>query len=166
LAFANNNWAWARITDGQTGVAQPIVSAPAAVSWGFNRIDVFSRGPDNQLWQAWWPAPNGWSWTDLDGVLTSAPAVESWGANRLDVFLRGAGTPANVFHRAFDPSFGWGPYEGWGGPFVSGPAVVSWGPGRLDAFSRHQIGNNLWELWWQGASPSLRNAGGAVSPAC
>jgi hypothetical protein len=29
-------------------------SSPAAVSWGANRIDVFIRGLDNELWTRYW----------------------------------------------------------------------------------------------------------------
>lgn len=31
-----------------------LTSAPAAVSWGPNRIDVFVKGTDNALWHKWW----------------------------------------------------------------------------------------------------------------
>ena len=45
--------AWDRIGAG------PIASAPAAVSWGPDRIDVFVRGADNGLWHKAW---NGTEW--------------------------------------------------------------------------------------------------------
>jgi C1A family cysteine protease len=64
-------------------------SAPAAVSWGANRIDVFGRGTDNALWHKWWDG-RAWSgWESLGGGLSSAPAVSSWATNRLDVFVQG-----------------------------------------------------------------------------
>lgn len=31
-----------------------IDGAPAAVSWGPNRIDCFARGMDNHMWHKWW----------------------------------------------------------------------------------------------------------------
>src|SRR5262249_47495824 len=31
-----------------------LTSAPAAVSWGPNRIDCFVRGTDNAMWHKWW----------------------------------------------------------------------------------------------------------------
>jgi predicted Zn-dependent protease len=31
-----------------------LTSAPAAVSWGLNRIDTFVRGTDNAMWHKWW----------------------------------------------------------------------------------------------------------------
>ena len=110
LWWAGGSWNWNRITDGITGFAPVMVAAPAGISWGANRIDVFVRTTDNKLWQAWWPnGGNGWQWVDQGGILTSAPAVESWSSNRLDVFMRGAESPppAGVFHKAFVP--GWGP---------------------------------------------------------
>ena len=35
-------------------------SDPSAVSWGFNRIDVFGQGPDAAMWHRWW---NESSWS-------------------------------------------------------------------------------------------------------
>jgi hypothetical protein len=64
-------------------------SAPAVASWGSNRLDVFYRGNDNQLYSRAW---DGVRWIDhycLGGTLTSEPTVVSWGPNRLDVFYRG-----------------------------------------------------------------------------
>ena len=43
-----------------------LVSAPAAVSWGPNRIDCFAAGTDSALWHKWW----------------AADAVDSCGARR------------------------------------------------------------------------------------
>lgn len=113
-------------------------SAPAAVSWGINRIDAFIRGRDNQVW---WKTFNGTNWdstfTALGGITFSAPAVASWGINRLDVFMlgpdkgiwwkRGNGTPS-----------GWEDWQSLGGNFTSAPAAVSQGLGRLDVFVRGQ----------------------------
>lgn len=68
---------------------QEIQPAPAAVSWGNNRIDVFIKGPLDALWHKWW---NGqWShWENLGGSLTSAPTVSTWSENRLDIFALGS----------------------------------------------------------------------------
>ncbi len=66
--------------------------APAAASWGPNRLDVFARGENDHLWHKRWAGGKDWSeWRDLGGgQLTSAPAAVSWGPNRIDVFVRGA----------------------------------------------------------------------------
>ena len=86
-------------------------AAPAAVSWGHNRIDVFINGPQDALWHKWW---NGkWSgWESLGGVLTSAPTVSSWSENRLDIFARG--TENSLIHKWYDG--GWSHWEDLGQP--------------------------------------------------
>jgi hypothetical protein len=62
---------------------------PAAVSWGPNRLDLFVRGADNQLYHKWFDG--SWhGWKALGGTLASAPTVSTWGPGRLDVFARGA----------------------------------------------------------------------------
>ena len=79
-----------------------MTTAPAAVSWGPNRIDVFYRGGDNALWHRAW---NGSEWTGeekLPSIMTSAPAAVSWGPDRIDVFYRGADNA--LWHRAWNGS--------------------------------------------------------------
>jgi hypothetical protein len=51
------------------------VESPSAVSWwDGNRIDIFVKGADTQLWHKVWTSTQGWSgWENLGGVLTSAP---------------------------------------------------------------------------------------------
>jgi hypothetical protein len=75
----------------------PLSSAPAAVSWGTGRIDVFARGSDNHLWSQWWngSAWSGWDGGDHGGTLLSAPAATSWGPNRLAIFH--VGTDSRVY---------------------------------------------------------------------
>ena len=81
-------------------------SAPAAVSWGPNRIDVFARGTDSALWHKWFAG--SWSdWESLGGILTSGPAVCSWASARLDVFVRG--TDSALWHKWWDGS--WSDWE-------------------------------------------------------
>jgi Repeat of unknown function (DUF346) len=65
-----------------------MASAPAAVSWGSNRLDVFAQGTDKSL-QHWWWDGSSWGSESLGGALVSAPAAVSWGSGRLDVFAQG-----------------------------------------------------------------------------
>jgi hypothetical protein len=62
-AFDNGNWQgdW----KGMTGKFK---SAPAAVSWGKGRIDVFGIGTDDAVWQQYY-GDNKWSggWGSLGG---------------------------------------------------------------------------------------------------
>ena len=78
-------------------------SAPAAVSWASNRIDVFVQGKNNRLWHKVWAVDQWSAWMeDPKGEFSSAPAVASWRTNRLDGFIRGAGNQS--WHKAWDDS--------------------------------------------------------------
>lgn len=132
-------------------------TAPAVVSWGSERIDVFARGLDkaafHKAWaQGWFPGPN--EWEALGGGFESALALESWGPDRLDAF--GVGLDKAMWHKAW--AQGWSPgqvaWEPIGGSFVSPPAVASWGQDRLDVFA---LGTDraVWhKAWAQGWFPS------------
>jgi Trypsin-like peptidase domain/Repeat of unknown function (DUF346) len=76
-----------------------LVSAPAAVSWVANRLDVFAWTTDNSL-QHWWWDGSSWGSDNLGGALVSAPAAVSWAANRLDVFARDPGN--SLQHKWWD----------------------------------------------------------------
>jgi hypothetical protein len=138
-AFSANsgaNWTWSKVTSSAYPAGRQVASAPSAITswWGPGRRDVFVRGTDNQLWQAWSGNYGAtWTWYPLGENINSAPSVVSWGSGRLDIFARAANN--TIRHRAFDAnSFGWGPWEDFGGTLASGPSAVSWGSGRLDAF--------------------------------
>ncbi|MCP5518910.1 MAG: hypothetical protein H7A45_16830 [Verrucomicrobiales bacterium] len=63
---------------------------PAVVAWGPDRLDVFARAVDDQLWHNGWGGVRWGGWESLGGVLLGSPAVVSHGPNRLDVFSRHA----------------------------------------------------------------------------
>jgi hypothetical protein len=138
-----------------------LTSAPAAESWGPNRIDVIVRGTNNAVWHKRW-AP-GWSgWSSLGGIATSDPAICSWGTNRLDVFVRG--TDNALWHKWWNGS-SWSGWESLGGVLSSAPAAVSWGPNRIDVFVRG-TDNALWHKWWNGSSWSgWESLGGVLTSA-
>ena len=122
-----------------------LASAPAAVSWAPNRLDVFAQGKNNRLWHKVWDGTGWGDWTeDAKGVMSAAPAVTSWGANRLDVFVRGA--DAQLWHKAWGGSE-WSDWQGLGGQLASAPAAVSWTPNRLDVFVQGK-NNRLWHKVW------------------
>ncbi|HPJ29786.1 MAG TPA: beta/gamma crystallin-related protein [Methanothrix sp.] len=83
-----------------------MASAPAAVSWGPNRIDVFVRGSDNALWHRYWDGKTWQPWESLgmppSGGLASAPAAASRGPNKIDVFIRGSDEA--LWHRYWNGS--------------------------------------------------------------
>lgn len=86
-----------------------LTSAPAAVSWGTNRIDVFwfiygLFGGTAELRHAFW---DGSTWRneslgDTQFEPASAPVVGSWGVGHLDVLYRD--TSGQVRRREFDRS--------------------------------------------------------------
>lgn len=121
-----------------------LTSAPAAVSWGPNRIDVFVRGQNNSLWHKWWDGSRWSEWEDLGGgVITSGPGAASTASNRLEVFARGANN--QLLFRTWN-GITWSGWRSLGGEITSEPAAVSWGGNRLDVFARG-LNNHLWHIW-------------------
>jgi serine/threonine protein kinase len=139
-----------------------LTSAPAAISWGGDRIDCFYRGQGGHLYHRWW---DGSRWNDeenLGGLLISAPAVASRWPNHLECFYRGKDNA--LWHRWWYGSEWSG--EGWlGGILTSAPAAVSWGGDRIDCFYRGGD-NSLWHRWWDGSRWSDEdNLGGWLASA-
>lgn len=125
-----------------------LASAPAAASWGPNRLDVFVAGRDNSLLHAWWDGTTWNGWENLGGVVTANPTAVSWGPNRLDLFIRGV--DGALWHKWWDGA-AWSGWENLGGMLVSAPAVAAWGFNRLDVFIQG-LDNGLWHKWWDGAA--------------
>jgi hypothetical protein len=120
---------------------------PTAVSWGANRIDVFSLASDGQLWHIVWNA-NQWSaWEPLSAPsvgLVGSPDVASWGSNRLDVFARGGDN--KLWHRVWN-----GQWNAWENlcdsphpscSITSDPSAVSWASNRIDVLARGTAPDN------------------------
>lgn len=141
-------------------------AAPAAVSWGPDRIDLIGRGLDNaayhKAWaQSWFPSQGGWE--ALSGGFTTPLAVESWGPNRLDIF--GVGQDQAMWHKAW--ANGWSPpppgWERLGGGFTSPPSVASWGPDRLDIFALgldEAVWHKAWSQAWFPSQDDWERLGG------
>lgn len=146
---------------GPVGLPQELTSAPAAVSWGYNRIDTFARGGNGHMWHKWWDGTRWSHWEDLLGDLTSAVGVASWQANRLDCFARGPGD--HMWHKWWDGSV-WSHWEDLGGLCSSAPAAVSWGPGRIDCFVRG-YDNKMWHKWFDGGWSDWEDLGGELASA-
>jgi hypothetical protein len=142
-----------------------LMSNPAVVSWGANRLDFFVRGADSHLYhQAWdgsvW-VPSMTGWEDHGGMLASDPVVVSWGTGRLDIFV--TGPDSHLYHQARDGSK-WVPaLTGWedhGGAVAPGGiadvSVLSWGANRLDIFVR-SFDSHFYHQAWDGSKwvPSM-----------
>ena len=125
--------------------------APAVASWGDNRLDVFVRGPNNQMMDKWWDGTQWNWWEDLGGEISDAPAAVSRGPNRIDCFARGMDN--QLWHKWWDGTQ-WQDWELLGGEFQGAPAVASWGANRLDIFVRgtnDQLMHKSWdETGWSG----------------
>jgi spore germination protein YaaH len=126
-----------------------LTSSADAASWAANRMDVFGRGMDGQLWHSWWDG-TGWSgWEPLGGQLMAGtgPGAVSWGNNRLDLFVQGL--DAQIWHNWWDGR-SWGGWKPLGGRFTSGPDAASWSANHLDVFGRGGDGQ-LWHSAWTGS---------------
>jgi hypothetical protein len=123
-----------------------LTSGPDAASWASNRLDVFVKGTDNQLWHKWWDGTRWNGWEPLGGQLTSDPTAVSWGLNRIDVFAKG--TDNQLWHKWWDGAR-WNGWEPLGGTLASGPDAASWASNRLDVFIKG-TDNQLWHKWWDG----------------
>lgn len=65
-----------------------IEGAPASVSWGEGRLDIFARGTDDGLWHKWYDGKFH-DWERVGGGIATPPSVSSWGEGRLDIFSTG-----------------------------------------------------------------------------
>lgn len=121
-----------------------IVGKAAAVAWEPNRLDVFVRGTNNNVYHkawasnAWYPGGGVSDWENIGGTLAGNPVAVSWAKERLDIF--GRGFNGQLYHKWWSPQSGWGPsataWEALGGKLSSDPVVTTWGPGRLDIVAR------------------------------
>jgi hypothetical protein len=121
-------------------------SAPAAVSWGPNRLDVFGVASDAQMYHRYFDGrswPQGWESLGAPAkgnAFVSAPAAVSWGwgGNRLHVF--GLGTDQQVYHRYWEgkawlPPYGWEP--------LGGPPLTSFGLTHPTPVARVDFGTDI-----------------------
>lgn len=126
------------------------ISAPAAVSWGANRIDVFALGIDNYVYHAWGDGSSEWrGWEKLGGPCIHGVAAASRGVNSLDLFSISTdtvGTDNHLYYRSWNGS-SWSRWENLGGACISAPTAVAGGENRLDVLV---IGtrSSIWQKSW------------------
>jgi hypothetical protein len=84
-------------------------------SRGTNRLDLFIRGMDGQVYRRFNDGAGWSSWSSLGGASISAPAAVAASSNRLDVWVRG--TNNKLQHKRWQPS-GW---SGWSETWFAGP---------------------------------------------
>jgi sialidase-1 len=85
-------------------------------SRGTNRLDLFVRGTDGQVYRRFNDG-GGWSgWSSLGGSTLSGPAAVATSANRLDLWVRG---PTNALQlKVWKSTTGW---TGWSESWFAGP---------------------------------------------
>lgn len=169
-----SSWNGARAV--QTSGSTQSTPAVAAVRGG-ERVDVFVRGTDNNLYLSQWTGSQWLPWqfrAAPPGGAVGEPAAVSWAPGRLDVFVRGTD---NRLWQIFSTDAGatwsnWLKPLGDDGVLASGPTVTSRGEGRLDLFVRGTDGqvyqrfyDGQWNGGWlaQGAPPSSVDGEPAVA---
>src|ERR1700759_3040647 len=89
----------------RTGFTIDLAHSLSPASRGPNRLDLFVRGTDSELYHKWWDGawgPSADSWQKQDGIIGHDPESVSWGPNSLDIFI--TGSDAAVYHKWWDGS--------------------------------------------------------------
>ena len=113
---AGTNWnGWNGLGRGGTN-PNAISTAPSAVAWGSNRLDIFMAEDGivyHKAWTgtSWWPNQTG-GWDNIGsmsiGFFDHAPLPVSWGPNRIDLFKYEGGT---LYHKWTNDGTYWGPSQ-------------------------------------------------------
>lgn len=146
-AFTPDGESWS--TDNLTTLAGGSLASdavPTAVSWGPGRLDVFARGPDNQLDQWLYQLGSyGDRWLHVrprlaDVKLRGTPAVTASKLNSIEIFTRDAN---NSLRLLFHNDGVWSNWQNFGPTLTSSPASASPVPGEVHVFFRG-TNNSLW----------------------
>jgi len=134
------------------------------VSWGPDRIDVFSRGFDSLIHHNSWNGSLWGTWESLGSpagnrlACIGDPTPITWGPNNLNVFtLASDGMP---YQKSWNGS-GWGDWisisDGATEIFTTQITAVSWGINRIDLFALGTLSAVYHDSWdgsnWSGWSP-------------
>jgi hypothetical protein len=116
-----------------------VITAPTAITWSSEHIDLFALAATGQLFQQTWPGTggiNGWTqWIELGGTWAPfVPTAITWGVNRIDVFL--VDESSKDLYHTFGNGESWQPFESLGGYCTSRPVAVSRSVNHLDVFVR------------------------------
>ncbi|MBW4604674.1 MAG: S8 family serine peptidase [Calothrix sp. FI2-JRJ7] len=124
-------------------------SAPAAVSLGEKRLNIFAIGGDSAVYEKTWDGTTWSEWESLSGFSLSAPASISPAPNRIDTFTIGKERQIQRLSCS-DTSWGACEWENLGGFCKQGVAVSGWGT-RQDVFT---VGadNAVYQMTWDGST--------------
>ena len=175
LYFDGSEW-----SDWEDMQAPGVMGEPTIISWGENRLDIFTvligvrdSSPSSRalkaggLYHTAWDGSQWLDWECLGGgdgevTLVGAPAAVSWSENRLDIVA--LGSDGQYYYKFYDGSQ-WRPAAGdegskealypKGGSFKSVPSLVSWGENRLDIYGvldDATLGHQTWygSGWYPG----------------
>jgi hypothetical protein len=135
--------------------------AIAVTDDGPGRLDLWTTGPNNHVWQRTYTTAGWADWTDLGGptggaasepevihIPSGSPATT---AGKYFMFVRGANDA--MWTRVFSPSTGWSAWADQGGSYASGfHAAYSSGGDWIDVVGRNKSDNNLvWRVLNQGS---------------
>jgi hypothetical protein len=121
------------------------IHAPSVVSWGVNRIDIFTTGTDSAIYHKWWdgsrwgPSGTDGPYENMGGQAIGQPKAVCWGPNRIDLFC--VGMSSALHHKWWNGSV-WGPSGGWenmGGSCRGVPEIIARDKEKLDVFITGQI---------------------------
>ncbi len=83
------HWYWNGSTWSYDDLGGEFLGNPDIASTGEQKLSVFVKGLDNNLWQKRFTPTGGWGpWEMIGGPIASGPGAVSWGPSRVDVFAR------------------------------------------------------------------------------
>ena len=109
--------------------------ATAAVSWGADRIDLFTVADDRSLVHQ---SFDGRSWsapTSLGGRLASVPAATAWAVDELQVFA--IFDDGQLWNRYWDGA-SWHDWESLGGELTGNPGASSWSADQVSRTAKRR----------------------------
>lgn len=119
-------------------------TTPTLTTWGPNRIDIFARGQDNQLWHRYVKDGNWDDWQPRGGLLASDPSCTAFGRGRFDCFYRGE--DSHIWWNFYKAPFWDKTWKDLGGNITSAPSAMKWwGSEDIDVFGRGPEGH-MWHL--------------------
>ncbi|KAI4143269.1 MAG: hypothetical protein L6R39_004642 [Caloplaca ligustica] len=143
----------------------------SAISWGVDRLDVFSlvgKNVTHKYWDGHQWKPEGLEMETLGKGLGLPPVAVTWGVDRLDIF--GLDDNNVIKHQYWDGT-AWQPnvaeFEslGVGCHPYSAISATTWGPGRLDIFCSGDDGEVLHQYYdgsqWQPSAGSMESLNGS-----
>ena len=126
-------------------------SGPSVVSWGLNRLDVFTSDASGLVHHIYWDG-SAWSkWENFQCTFSPSLTVSSWGENRIDVFATSkalAEVDVTLRHMYWDGSQ-WSDWEDMTAveDVIQGVSVTSWLPNRIDIVAQTSTGGLSYKLW-------------------